>query len=82
MAKEVVGVVQQRLDKATDKGRQYVVARIAGEGYFDWKGLTAENQVKRGDNVRLRVSDGRYRRIYDPEKLSDARFEGIYNGQG
>jgi len=75
MAKEVVGVVQDILDKATEKGQEYVVLRIEGEGYFDWKGLAAQNHVKPEDKVRLRVGDGQYPRIYDLEKLGDAEFK-------
>ena len=69
MAREVIGKVQDVLDKATDKGKRYVVVRIDGEGYFDWKGLVAGNQVKVGDNVRLRVSNDRWPRIYSLAKL-------------
>ena len=72
MAREVVGVVQDILDKATEKGQEYLVLRIEGEGYFDWKNLAAQNQVKAGDTVRLRVSDGRFPRVYELEKLGDA----------
>lgn len=75
MAREVVGVVQDILDKATGKGQEYLVLRIEGEGYFDWKGLVAQKQVKAGDKVRLRVSDGQFPRIYDLEKVPDAEFK-------
>jgi hypothetical protein len=75
MAKEVVGVVQDILDKATEKGQEYLLLRIEGEGYFDWKNLAAQNQVNPGDKVRLRVSDGRFPRVYDLEKLGDAEFK-------
>ncbi len=75
MAREVVGVVQDILGKATEKGQEYLVLRIEGEGYFDWKGLAAQNQVKAGDKVRLRVSDGQFPRIYDLEKVGDAEFK-------
>jgi len=75
MAREVVGVVQDILDRATEKGQEYLVLRIEGEGYFDWKGLVAQKQVKVGDKVRLRVSDGQFPRIYDLEKIGDAEFK-------
>jgi len=75
MAREVVGVVQDILDKATEKGQEYLVLRIEDEGYFDWKGLVAQKQVKVGDKVRLRVSDGQFPRIYDLEKVGDAEFK-------
>jgi len=75
MAKEVQGQVQEILDKVTDKGQEYLVLRIEGEGYFDWKGLVAQQQVKTGDVVRLRVSDGRFPRIYDLEKIGDREFK-------
>jgi len=75
MAREVVGVIQEILEKATEKGQEYLVLRIEGEGYFDWKGLVAQKQVKVGDKVRLRVSDGQFPRIYDLEKLGDAEFK-------
>ena len=74
MAREIVGVVQDILDKATEKGQEYLVLRVEGEGYFDWKGLVAQKQVKAGDKVRLRVSDGQFPRIYDLEKLPDVEF--------
>ena len=74
MAREVVGVVQEILDKATEKGQEYLVLRIEGEGYFDWKGLVAQKQVKAGDKVRLRAGEGQYPRIYSVEKLGDAEF--------
>ena len=48
---------------------------LEGEGYFDWKGLVAQKQVKAGDKVRLRVSDGQFPRIYDLEKIGDAEFK-------
>ena len=75
MAREVVGVVQELLDKATEKGQEYVVLRMGGEGFFDWKGLVAQKQVKAGDGVRLRVGEGQYPRVYDLEKLPEAEFK-------
>ncbi len=62
-------------DDETEKGQEHLVLRIEGEGYFDWKGLVAQEQVKAGDKERLRVSDGQYPRIYDLEKLGDAEFK-------
>ena len=75
MAREIVGTVQEILDKATEKGQEYVVVRIQQQGYFDWRNLVAQEQVKAGDKVRLRVSDGQFPRIYDLEKLGDAEFK-------
>lgn len=75
MAREIVGVVQDILDRATGKGQEYLVVRIGGEGFFDWKGLVAQHQVKVGDNVRLRVGEGQYPRVYDLEKLPEAEFK-------
>jgi len=48
---------------------------LEGEGYFDWKGVVAQKQVKAGDKVRPRVSDGQFPRIYDLEKVPDAEFK-------
>ena len=86
MTREVVGVVQEMLDKSTDKGQEYVVIRVDGEGYFDWRGLAAENQVKTGDMVRLRVGSGKWPRVYDLEKLEgeaaqSAAAEAAASGQ-
>jgi len=75
MAKEIVGAVQEMLDKTSDKGEEYVVIRIDGEGYFDWKGFAAKSQVKPGDAVRLRVSDGKWPRVYGLEKIDDGDFD-------
>lgn len=69
MAREVVGVVRDILDTATDRGKEYVVLRIDKEGYFDWNGLTAKKHVKQGDGVCLRVGGGRWPGVYDLEKL-------------
>lgn len=76
MAKEVIGVVEQMLDRKTDKGEEYVVLRIEGEGYFDWIDLAAEKRVAVGDRVRLRVSDGQWPKTLELEKLPQKQAKG------
>lgn len=72
-----VAVVEEMLDRSSEKGEECVVVRIDGEGYFDWIDLAAEKQVAVGDQVTLRVSNGQWPRIYDLEKLprDDAESE-------
>jgi hypothetical protein len=75
MRREVTGVVEQLLDRSTGKGKEYAVLRIGGEGYFDWSGLAAKNQVAEGDRVRLKVGEGRWPRVFDLEKLPPEKKE-------
>ena len=74
MTREVVGVVEEILEKSTGNGGNYLVLRINGEGYFDWRGLINENQVSVGDSVRLSVGTGKWPRVYDLEKLGDGEI--------
>lgn len=68
----VKGVVENIITKTDQRGKEFNVVRVNGQGYFDWNGNVAKAQVKEGDTVEMNVGAGQYPRIYEIKKLQSS----------
>ena len=84
MVKEMAaeGVVEQLLDKVSDKVGPYKLVRIAGNGYFDFNGKIAKSGIREGDSVSLKASVEQFPKIRNIQKTESSEAAAAPTGGG